>query len=121
MLLAENAFGVESRVRIMQCDNCIQDERVIREARDVEAYLDGLELKGRGGTDFNPVFDRIEDLVEQGEISDMAGLVYFTDGKGDFPDHAPAYDAAFVFVDKLAPAPSWATSVLTYSDGLQEP
>lgn len=118
MLLAENALGNESRVRVVQCDNRIQDERVLREPRDVEGYLDAFELKGRGGTDFRPVFDRVDDLMESGEITDMAGLVYFTDGQGDVPEHAPTYDVAFVFVDKMGPAPSWATSVLAYSDEL---
>ena len=118
ILLAENAFDVESRVRIMQCDMRIQDERMLTSPRDVEAYLDGLTLLGRGGTDLRPVFDRIDELVGDGSITDMAGLVYFTDGLGEFPADAPAYDTAFVFVDKLGPAPSWATSVLTYSDEL---
>lgn len=119
MLLAESAFDVASRVRVMQCDMRIQDERLLVGPRDVGAYLDGLELRGRGGTDLRPVFDRVDELVESGEIADMAGLVYFTDGLGDFPDHAPAYDTAFVFVDKLGPAPTWATSVLAYSDELK--
>ena len=119
ILLAENAFDVESRVRIMQCDMRIQDERLLTDARDVESYLDGLELLGRGGTDLRPVFDRIDELVGDGSITDMAGLVYFTDGLGEFPAHAPTYDTAFVFVDKLGPAPSWATSVLAYSDELK--
>ena len=120
MLLAENALGNASRVRVVQCDNRIQDERLLCEPHDVRAYLDALELKGRGGTDFRPVFDRVEDLIEEGTITDMAGLVYFTDGQGEFPAHAPTYDVAFVFADKLGPAPSWATSVLTYSDELKE-
>lgn len=118
MLLAENALDVESRVRIMQCDMRVQDECLLASAHDVEAYLDGLELIGRGGTDLRPVFDRIEELIDDGSISDMSGLVYFTDGMGEVPAHAPTYDTAFVFVDKLGPAPPWATSVLTYSDEL---
>ena len=118
MLLAENALDVESRVRVMQCDLRVRDERLLTGARDVEAYLDDLELLGRGGTDLRPVFDRIDELVEDGSITDMSGLVYFTDGLGEVPAHAPTYDTAFVFVDKLGPAPPWATSVLTYSDEL---
>ena len=119
MLLAENALGQESRVRIMQCDMRIQDEQVLKNPSDVEAYLDRLDLRGRGGTDLRPVFDRIDELMEDGSISDMSGLVYFTDGLGEAPAHAPTYDTAFVFVDKLGPAPAWATSVLAYSDELK--
>ena len=118
MLLADNALDAESRVRVMQCDMRVQDERLLVSTRDVEAYLDGLELLGRGGTDLRPVFDRIDELIDDGSIADMSGLVYFTDGMGEVPVHAPTYDTAFVFVDKLGPSPSWATSVLTYSDEL---
>ena len=118
MLLVENALGVESRVRVMQCDMRVQDEQLLASQRDVEAYLEELELLGRGGTDLRPVFDRIDELVDDGSIADMSGLVYFTDGLGEAPAHAPTYDTAFVFVDKLGPAPPWVTSVLTYSDEL---
>lgn len=118
MLLEGSAFGKASRVRVMQCDMRVQDERVLENAEDIAGYLDGLEVRGRGGTDFRPVFDRIDELMERGAIKDMSGLVYFTDGLGEFPEQAPPYDAAFVFVDKLGPAPTWATSVLTYADEL---
>ena len=119
MLLSAAAFGPTSRVRVIQCDNRVQDERVLREPDDVRAYLDDFEIKGRGGTDFRPAFDHVCNLVESGDIGDMAGLVYFTDGQGEFPSEAPTYDVAFVFVDKLAPVPPWATAVLTYSDDLK--
>ena len=118
MLLAENALGQASRVRVFQCDTRITDEQVLRKPADVEAYLRAFELRGRGGTDLRPVFERIDELVESGEVADMSGLVYFTDGLGETPRHAPSYDTAFVFVDKPGPAPPWATSVLTYSDEL---
>jgi predicted metal-dependent peptidase len=45
-----------------------------------------IELKGGGGTDFRPVFDRIAQEPEP-----PAALVYLTDLDGDFPDEAPAY------------------------------
>lgn len=42
------------------------------------------EPLGQGGTDFRPVFSW---LAQQGEGADA--LIYFTDGKGDYPNHAP--------------------------------
>lgn len=119
MLVESGTVGTASRVRILQCDMRIQDERVLKGADDVKAYVDNLELRGRGGTDFRPVFDRIDELVSAGDIAEMSGLMYFTDGQGAFPDTAPPYDTAVVFVDKLGPAPTWATSVLAYSDELK--
>ena len=118
MLLGSRALGNDSRVRVVQCDNAIQDEWVLREPDDVLGYLDEFVLRGRGGTDFRPVFEHVEELMEQGTVTQMAGLVYFTDGQGEFPSSAPPFDVAFVFPDKLAFAPPWATSVLAYSDEL---
>ncbi len=46
---------------------------------------------GQGGTDFRPVFDW---LAQNGE--DMDALIYFTDGKGDYPAHAPGVPVLWV-------------------------
>jgi predicted metal-dependent peptidase len=43
-------------------------------------------MKGGGGTDFRPVFDRIAEEPEPPNA-----LVYLTDLYGSFPDQAPAY------------------------------
>lgn len=120
LLAASAALGPHSRVRIIQCDCAIQDETVCASIEDVRAYLEGLELKGFGGTDFRPVFERIDQLVDSGEAPDPAGLIYFTDGEGTFPETAPTYDTAFVFVNEAREVPAWATSVLTYSDELMD-
>jgi predicted metal-dependent peptidase len=46
----------------------------------------GLEVKGGGGTDFRPVFERIAQEPEP-----PAALVYLTDLCGDFPQEPPPY------------------------------
>lgn len=43
-------------------------------------------IYGRGGTDFRPVFEWIENFDEP-----IAGLIVFTDLEGPFPDQAPDY------------------------------
>ena len=45
-----------------------------------------LKMVGGGGTDFRPVFDWVEKNVKS-----PAGLIYFTDGYGPFPDKEPPY------------------------------
>ena len=50
-------------------------------------------FRGRGGTDFRPVFD----LIAKKGIR-PAVLVYFTDGYGTFPKKAPAYDVIWCVV-----------------------
>ena len=53
------------------------------------------EVKGRGGTDFRPVFDGI---AERGLTP--TALILFTDGMGDYPPGAPSYPVLWV----LAPS-----------------
>ena len=74
-----------------------------------------MRLKGFGGTDFRPVFDYVNLLIEKGEFSDLRGIVYFTDGQGTFPQRPPAYDAVFVFLDdgySDPKVPPWALKVI---------
>jgi len=48
-------------------------------------------LKGGGGTNFTPVFDHIMQMNE-----DFKFLIYFTDGKGSFPNYKPNIDVLWV-------------------------
>jgi hypothetical protein len=118
ILKSTESFFSRVNIHIIQCDADIQEHVKISSEEEFDRYISSMDILGLGGTDFRPVFDRIEELLECDQITDMAGVVYFTDGLGEFPEHAPVYDVAFVFVDKLGPAPSWATSVLAYSDEL---
>ncbi|WP_457597153.1 vWA domain-containing protein [Hydrogenimonas sp.] len=53
-------------------------------------------LKGGGGTDFRPVFDYIDTHLPQ-----TALLLYFTDGRGRFPDRAPHYQVVWAMPEKV--------------------
>ncbi len=60
-----------------------------------EVFLPGetlvYEIKGRGGTDFRPVFEYIDRHIDYPTL-----LIYFTDGFGTFPDVEPSYDLLWV-------------------------
>jgi predicted metal-dependent peptidase len=58
-----------------------------------------MQLQGFGGTDFRPVFNYVNQLIEQKEFVNLKGLIYFTDGCGEYPSKMPDYATAFVFVD----------------------
>lgn len=109
--------GEGTRVHVVQCDERIQDVRVVESAADAAALVENMTLRGRGGTDFRPVFDYALDVLETSkhEQRELAGVVYFTDGKGTFPESAPPFDAAFAFLDEAAPVPGWASTVLVLS------
>ncbi|MGN0649063.1 MAG: VWA-like domain-containing protein [Oscillospiraceae bacterium] len=72
-------------VRIINCDDRIQSELVIRqgESCDIKKLC---SCRGFGGTDFRPVFKRAEELnVSEG----VDLLIYFTDACGFFPKREP--------------------------------
>ena len=73
-----------------------------------------MEIKGLGRTDFRPVFDYVQKLIDDHKLDEMRGLLYFSDGKGTFPAAAPGYDVAFIIHnDSLMDVwvPDWAMKV----------
>ncbi len=81
--------------------------------------MGSMEIRGLGGTDFRPVFELVDRLIEAGEFSDLRGLIYFTDGYGTFPAHKPSYQTAFVFLDdeyREPDVPPWAIRLVLQDD-----
>lgn len=108
-------FQDRVNVHIVQCDAKIQEDTKITSLDQLDSYMQTMELKGFGGTDFRPVFEYVNLLIEKHEFSDLKGLVYFTDGQGVFPSKQPAYDSVFVFLDdgySDPPVPPWAFKVI---------
>lgn len=80
-----------------------------------------MQLHGFGGTDFRPVFEYVEKLLEQKEFSNLKGLIYFTDGQGAFPEKKPPYETAFVFIDddyNNYDVPPWAIKLILQKDDI---
>ena len=121
ILKQAESFTDRVNIHVIQCDARVQEDTKITSLDELDLYLEDMELKGFGGTDFRPVFDYVNLLVEKGEFADLRGLVYFTDGQGTFPRRQPAYDAVFVFLDDgySDPAvPPWALKVILDERGL---
>jgi predicted metal-dependent peptidase len=70
---------------IMWCDAHVHDVDHADEISDLNT-IRRKPVKGGGGTDFRPVFDKIGEMGLEPDA-----LVYLTDGQGSFPDKAPAY------------------------------
>ncbi len=119
----ENFFK-KINLHIIQCDAQIQSDVKITNRQEFDDYVRDLEFTGFGGTDFRPVFEYVNELLEQNEFDDLKGLIYFTDGNGTYPKKRPPYETAFVFVDDDEfeyEVPSWAMKlVLETSDIMQE-
>lgn len=94
----ENFFS-KMRLHLIQCDLMIQEHRIFTNIEEWEAYLPELKIHGHGDTDFTPVFEHLEKLIQKREIRHLRGLLYFTDGDGIFPKTAPSFDTAFVFLN----------------------
>jgi predicted metal-dependent peptidase len=78
-------IGNQVNIKIIQCDDEIVDEKDIASQFDIENYISDFEAFGFGGTDFNPVFDRIKELQSEGFLQNLKGLIYLSDGYGAFP------------------------------------
>lgn len=123
ILKQQESFNDRVNVHIIQCDAQVQEDTKITSLEQLELYLENFELKGFGGTDFRPVFDYVDLLIEKGEFTDLRGLVYFTDGEGTFPRRAPRYDVVFAFLDdgySDPPVPPWALKVILDEHDLKE-
>ena len=110
----ENFFR-KMKVYIIQCDSFIQDVAIIHSEEEWKEYSKGITIQGRGGTDFCPVFQYIEEQKKAKEIKRLKALIYFTDGDGLYPQEKPDYETAFVFLkktDKMDLVPHWATKLL---------
>lgn len=123
ILKASESFFSRVDIRILQCDMQIEDELRVSSQKDLDAALKGLELKGFGGTDFRPVFDYIENQRRAGELRQLRGLLYFTDGCGTYPQRKPDYDTAFVFLENEGnqyEVPPWAIRLTLEPEEIME-
>lgn len=121
ILRSRESFHSKVNVHIIQCDAQIQSDEVITSPEDFDRYLETMEIRGLGGTDFRPVFDYVDRLLKEGEFSDLKGLIYFTDGLGTYPASKPAYRTAFVFIESgynVPEVPVWAMKVVLRPDEL---
>ncbi len=88
-----------TNLHIIQCDYQVRADAVIKSRQDMKDFLNNLELLGGKGTDFRPVFQYVDDLIDEGQIKKLKGLIYFTDGIGEYPTARPDYPVAFLFCD----------------------
>lgn len=111
---AENFF-TKVNIHVIQCDESVQDDRVITCKEELSEYMDHMEILGQGGTDFRPAFEYVDGLVKKKVFQRLKGLIYFTDGYGMFPKRMPSYETAFVFMKQDytdVDVPPWAIKIL---------
>ena len=122
VLRQTGSFTERVKIYLIQCDAQIQHIEEIESLDSLEDVIAGLRLFGFGGTDFGPVFQYVDGLIESGELTDLNGLIYFTDGAGMYPEKKPEYKTAFVFNrdDYISPhVPYWAIRAVLTTDNIK--
>ena len=115
-VLSENdSYFRKVNIHIIQCDDQVQTDVRVTNREELKEYMDDLELRGEGGTDFRPAFDYVEQLIREKAFTRLKGLIYFTDGQGIYPRKMPPYETAFVFLKEDyedADVPPWAMKLI---------
>ena len=123
ILMQEDSFFSRINVHIIQCDAEIQEDIVIHDRREFESYLKSMKIRGLGGTDFRPVFNYVEQLIDEGKFRNLKGVLYFTDGYGVFPNKKPPYTTAFIYVQDnyaVPDVPPWAIKLVLQHEEIIE-
>ena len=122
ILSEKESFSRRINVHIIQCDDQIQSDVVVRSYEELQNYMEHFEIKGYGGTDFRPVFAYMNQLLRQKAFQRLKGLIYFTDGYGTFPAKRPLYETAFVFLKedyRDIDVPAWAMKLIIEPEELE--
>ncbi len=115
ILKSTDSFASKVNIHIVQCDTRIQHIHKLTSLDQLDDYIKELNLYGFGGTDFRPVFHYVDSLIESGELKNLKGMIYFTDGQGTYPSRKPDYETAFVFVENEYNdyrVPAWAIKLI---------
>lgn len=123
ILKQQESFFSKVNIHIIQCDAEIQEDVKITSWEEFDQYLQTMKLHGFGGTDFRPVFSYVDELIQKKVFINLKGLIYFTDGCGEFPPKQPGYHTAFVFVDddyNNYEVPVWAIKLILQSNEIME-
>jgi len=84
--------------RVVECDASVQHWTEYDENGSIDDWP--VEIHGRGGTSFVPVFDLVQEQGWQPQC-----LVYFTDMFGSFPETEPGYPVIWVSTSEGEIAP----------------
>lgn len=124
ILKSTESFSSKFNLHIIQRDVKVQHDEKITSQAQLDKYMADMLLYGFGGTDFRPVFEYVDSLISQKEFTNLKGLIYFTDGYGDFPRRPPAYKTAFAFVsdDPLFDpvVPPWAIKLILDPEDIKQ-
>ena len=94
---------------VIWCDAAVGRVDELDDPQDLEELkmlVDDEGVNGGGGTDFRPVFDKIDELDIQPDM-----VVYLTDAYGTFPDKEPDYATVWGVIGSGGSRVPWGTVV----------
>ena len=94
---------------IIQCDAAVQDVRRFEAFEELDR---SVEIIGRGGTSFEPVFDFIKGKI----LEPIDALVYLTDGFGDCPINPVDYPVLWVLTSNGRKPCDWGEEIRMPAD-----
>ena len=86
------------KVLYLECDDRIQNEILLEKDEIARFFEEKHSFKGCGGTDFRPVFEKLEKYNR--ENGNVACLIYYSDGMGHFPVKSSDYPSFYVLPDR---------------------
>ena len=117
----EDVFYNRVNLRILECDDKVRADVKIEKPSELADYMESFEVRGGGGTDFRPVFEYVSELIDAGELKELKGLIYLTDGFGEYPKTPTPYETVFVYQTEemyfSGGAPRWAVKLLLDTEG----
>ena len=97
LAILRDAGGPRVELTLIQCDADIQRLQTLSGEDTADGLMKKCSVMGCGGTDFCPVFGYVNAQRESPDGKHFRGLLYLSDGFGEFPDQAPDYPVAFLF------------------------
>ncbi len=105
MFLTEVNFILNS-LKNYEIDLIVCDDKVHTHKKFYSGDILEISIKGYGATDFRPVFEFIDENLENINL-----LLYFTDLKGFFPKNEPLYEVKWV-TDNLEATPPFGELIM---------
>lgn len=115
MLRDVSSLVKKGKVYYFECDTEITYQKLYEDFKTAESELTVRQVSGGGGTDFCPVFQRLDEYTKAGGQVDA--LFYLSDCCGAFPEKKPAYPVYFVakksWLEEWSPeVPEWVNLIL---------
>lgn len=102
--------SAQCKIYVVQCDTRITKMSAYESWELPDAALGQSEFRGRGGTDFRPVFDWIQkDVIQREGAPDL--VAYLTDGEGPYPDVPPPYPVVWLVPEGIRTTPPFGLKI----------